>query len=104
MQSQSLQKKNFKEQSSSDQLLRGGNNNGAASGSTNRGNANQAGLNQKDYNMLLASKLKYIVKVQAWWRGNSARRLIGMLRAKQMGSSKYFTQEEARETVTKRLY
>jgi hypothetical protein len=27
-----------------------------------------------------------------------------MLRSKQLGSSKYFTQEEARETVTKRIY
>ena len=27
-----------------------------------------------------------------------------MLRAKQLGSSKYFTQEEARETVTKNVY
>ena len=27
-----------------------------------------------------------------------------MLKAKQLGSSKYFTQEEAKETVTKRLY
>lgn len=45
-----------------------------------------------------------IIKIQAWWRGTIARRHIGMLRSKQLGSSKYFTQEEARETVTKRIY
>ena len=48
--------------------------------------------------------MRYIVKLQAFWRGHTARRLISMLRAKQLGSSKYFTQEEARETVTKNLY
>ena len=30
--------------------------------------------------------------------------MISLLRAKQMGSSKYFTQEEARETVTRNMY
>jgi len=45
-----------------------------------------------------------IVKIQAWFRGNNARRMISLLRSKQMGSSKYFTQEEARETVSKRVY
>ena len=48
--------------------------------------------------------MKYIVKLQAFWRGHTARKLIGMLRAKQLGSSKYFTQEEARETVTRNVY
>jgi len=45
-----------------------------------------------------------IVKIQAWFRGHNARKIIGLLRSKQLGSSKYFTQEEARETVSKRLY
>ena len=58
----------------------------------------------ENVNNLLLTKMKYIVKVQAWWRGYQARRLIGLLRAKQLGSSKYFTQEEARETISKRLY
>ena len=48
--------------------------------------------------------MKQIVKLQAFWRGHTARRLISLLKAKQLGSSKYFTIEEARETVTKRLY
>jgi hypothetical protein len=44
--------------------------------------------------------MKLIVKIQAWWRGYTTRRMIGLLRSKQLGSSKYFTQEEARETVS----
>ena len=58
----------------------------------------------RNLNKLLHSKMKYIVKLQAFWRGHTARRLISLLRAKQLGSSKYFTQEEARETISKRLY
>ena len=54
--------------------------------------------------MLLTQNIHLIIKLQAWIRGCRARRMLGMLRAKQLGSSKYFTQEEARETVTKRLY
>ena len=69
-----------------------------------RGLTGAPALGDKDYNKLLQSKMKQIVKLQAFWRGNTARRLISLLRAKQMGSSKYFTQEEARETVTKNVY
>ena len=58
----------------------------------------------KDLNNLLASKMKFIIKLQAFWRGHRARRVLSLLRAKQLGSSKYFTQEEARETISKRLY
>ena len=58
----------------------------------------------RQLNKLLHSKMKYIIKLQAFWRGHTARRLISLLRAKQLGSSKYFTQEEARETISKRLY
>ena len=36
----------------------------------------------RDYNRLLQSKMRYIVKLQAFWRGHTARRLISMLRAK----------------------
>jgi hypothetical protein len=49
----------------------------------------------------LQQNIHMIIKLQAWFRGHTARRLIGLLRAKQLGSSKYFTQEEARETVSK---
>ena len=45
-----------------------------------------------------------IIKIQSVFRGIQARRYISMLRSKQIGSSKYFTYEESRETVTKRLY
>ena len=68
------------------------------------GGDHQTGPGSRDYNRLLQSKMRQIVKLQAFWRGHTARRLISMLRAKQLGSSKYFTQEEARETVTKNIY
>ena len=48
-------------------------------------------LGNRDVNKLLQSKMKFIIKLQAFWRGHTARRLISMLRAKQLGSSKYFT-------------
>ena len=66
--------------------------------------ATTGGINNRDYNQLLQNKMRYIIKLQAFWRGHTARRLISLLRAKQLGSSKYFTQEEARETVTKNVY
>lgn len=45
-----------------------------------------------------------IVKIQAVFRGSQARKYISLLRSKQIGSSKYFTYEESRETVTKKNY
>jgi hypothetical protein len=63
-----------------------------------------AAAKSKEYDRYLRSNIRYIIKLQAWWRGHTGRRLISLLKAKQLGSSKYFTQEEARETVTKRLY
>jgi len=61
-------------------------------------------LSDAEYNTLLQQKLPMIIKLQAWWRGYHARQLISLLRAKQIGSSKYFTVEEAKETVTQRPY
>jgi len=46
------------------------------------------------------AEMKAIVKLQSLWRGHVSRRLASMLRANQLGSSKYFTQEEARETIS----
>ena len=77
---------------------------GNESGARGLNQNNNSDSSQKDYNKLLQSKVRLIVKLQAAWRGHTARRLISLLRAKQMGSSKYFTQEEARETVTKNRY
>jgi hypothetical protein len=37
-------------------------------------------------------------------RGYIARKYIGMLKSQQIGSSKYFTYEESKETVTKNVY
>jgi MORN repeat/IQ calmodulin-binding motif len=45
-----------------------------------------------------------IIMLQAAFRGFQARKYISMLRSKQIGSSKYFTYEESRETVTKKTY
>jgi len=39
------------------------------------------------------------VKVQAWWRGHKVRSEVNGLKITRAGSSKYFTQLEARETI-----
>ena len=49
-------------------------------GETNFGNASLK--DDKDLNRFLETKMKFIVKLQAFWRGHTARRLIGLLRAK----------------------
>lgn len=48
--------------------------------------------------------MKKIVQIQAVIRGFRARRLVSLLRSKHIGSSKYFTYEESKETVTKKVY
>ena len=58
----------------------------------------------KDYTKYLQQNVHMIIRLQSTWKGYRARRMISLLKAKQLGSSKYFTQEEARETVTKRVY
>ena len=72
-------------------------------GNTDEG-ARGLGSQGQDYNIKLQKNMRMIIKLQAFWRGYTARRLISLLRSKQLGSSKYFTQEEARETITKNLY
>jgi hypothetical protein len=67
-------------------------------------NGSKTNVQKKDVDKYLQQNMHMIIKLQAWFRGHTARRLIGLLRAKQLGSSKYFTQEEARETVSKRIY
>ena len=73
-------------------------------GNTPDDGARGLGGPSKDYNKLLQQNYRMIVKLQAFWRGYTARRLISLLKAKQLGSSKYFTQEEAKETITKNIY
>ena len=46
----------------------------------------------------LNDNIKYIVKLQAWARGNKARRKVAFMKSKQIGSSKYFTFKEYQET------
>jgi hypothetical protein len=53
---------------------------------------------------LFKNHLDKIIKLQAIWRGYHARKYISMLRSKQIGSSKYFTYEESRETVTQNKF
>ncbi len=43
---------------------------------------------------------KQIVKIQAAFRGYQARKYISLLRSKNVGSSKYFTYEESKETIS----
>ena len=71
---------------------------------TNEGATGLGTSGGKDYNRLLQDNMRMIIKLQAFWRGHTARRLISLMKAKQLGSSKYFTQEEAKETITKNKY
>ena len=47
---------------------------------------------------LLQQNIHYIVKLQAWARGNRARKQFVFLKSKQIGSAKYFTMAELMET------
>jgi hypothetical protein len=47
----------------------------------------------------LQKNIRYIVKLQAWVRGNKARKELAFKKSKQIGSSKYFTYAEFNETV-----
>ena len=81
--------------------LRYGNSNEVAKLGTRKfGEDTRRFAEDKDLNKHLQKNVKYIVKLQAFWKGHTARRLIGLLKAKQLGSSKYFTQDEARETIS----
>ena len=47
---------------------------------------------------LLHQNMHFIVKLQAWARGNRARKQFVFLKSKQIGSAKYFTMAELQET------
>ena len=47
---------------------------------------------------LLMKNIHYVIKLQAWARGNKARRQFVFLKSKQIGSAKYFTMAELMET------
>ena len=49
---------------------------------------------------VLAANIHLIIKIQAWARGNKARKHTKFLKSKQIGSSKYFTFNEFKETVS----
>ena len=42
-----------------------------------------------------------IIKLQALWRGNLARKHFHVMKMQQRGGSRYFTTDESRETLTK---
>lgn len=46
--------------------------------------------------------MNLIIKLQAWARGNKARKQVNFMKSKQIGSSKYFTMVEFKETVSPR--
>lgn len=48
----------------------------------------------------LNKNIKLIVKIQAWARGNRARKQTAFMKSKQIGSSRYFTFAEFKETVS----
>ncbi len=56
---------------------------------------NKAALDQ-----YLKKHAKEIIRIQAAFRGYQARKYISMLRSKNIGSSKYFTYEESKETIS----
>ena len=45
-----------------------------------------------------------IIRMQAWIRGHLARNNVKILKINQRGGSRYFTAEEAKETVSKKAY
>jgi len=53
----------------------------------------------------MAENVHHIIHIQSLWRGYTARRYTNMLKTSQIGASKYFTLDEARETIDpSRLY
>lgn len=48
----------------------------------------------------LKKHTKEIIRLQAAFRGYQARKYISLLRSKNIGSSKYFTYEESKETIS----
>jgi IQ calmodulin-binding motif len=49
----------------------------------------------------LKKHMNKIVKIQSIYRGYMARKYLSLLRSKNVGSSKYFTYEESKETISK---
>ena len=46
-------------------------------------------------------KVRYIIKMQALWRGYRDRKYTSFLKNNHRGASKYFTPDESRETVSR---
>jgi hypothetical protein len=57
-------------------------------------------MEEKEVQDILKANMHYIIKIQAWFRGTLTRKEIKHLKSKQIGSSKYFTFVEFKETVS----
>jgi len=51
----------------------------------------------------LQDNVHLIIKLQNWVRGNKARKQVAFMKSKQIGSSRYFTFVEFKETVRSNL-
>mmetsp|Transcript_18652 Transcript_18652/g.31901 ORF Transcript_18652/g.31901 Transcript_18652/m.31901 type:complete len:124 (+) Transcript_18652:413-784(+) len=58
----------------------------------------QKRLDSDEVMSFLHQNIGIVIGLQAWVRGNRDRKKVEMLRGKQMGSKKYFTKQEYRET------
>ena len=47
----------------------------------------------------MLANLIHIIRIQSHWRGYTARRYANLMKTHALGASKYFTAEEARETI-----
>lgn len=57
-------------------------------------NSNMSDIEVIDF---LKKNIHYICKLQAWYRGNKARKRVDFMKSKKIGSKKYFTFEELSE-------
>lgn len=57
-------------------------------------------MENNDVKDLLQSNIHLIIKLQAWARGNKSRKQVKFMKSKQIGSSKYFTMVEFKETMS----
>jgi hypothetical protein len=48
--------------------------------------------------------IKLIIKIQALWRGHSARQQVALVHQTKRADSRYFTVDEQRETISNAIY
>jgi len=57
-------------------------------------------MENNDVKDLLANNIHLVIKLQAWARGNKCRNNVKFMKSKQIGSDKYFTMAEFKETIS----